>query len=1338
LLHPWDEERLTAEMDAYQASLDEGCELAYQIAEAARAQGKDLTDRVEIPRASDLAGRTEKLLEEYLDGLEFEDELRELLEAEDRETAAIEMSKRVANRMHVRTGDLVKAIDTGLRVGLAILTEAVLVAPLEGISNVRLLNNADGSQFVSVDFCGPIRAAGGTAQALAVLITDLVRRELGVGPYVARFEEVERVKEEFGLYRKNLQYRPTPEEIDMVVRACPVMVNGESTENEECAGYGILENVDGTRVRGGVMLVIGEGLCLKAPKVRKHTERLKVEGWEFISHFADKGKSDGQNGTRAKRRRIEPNTRFMEDIIAGRPVFGEPSRAGGFRLRYGRTRATGLAAAALSPVTMEALGKFIAVGTQMKIERPGKACAVTPSDELQGPSVLLRDGRFGRIDSATEWRKVAESVSTIWDNGELMLGYGEFLENNKNLVPAAYNRDWWAADICATLTDESSVKTFAKALGCERDDLPPGAPGSPREGGMEQFNFHRAWVRFLVILELDWSAAVRVCTAFNTAVPPPWNPCWLDLPLQWLPLLDEVFAAAVVEVADIAPDGQSSTADWNQDCRSSQSLRLVGAVAGWQHPVAGEQPPEETPGQPFTLPEPLGGVWRSGDHHLWHGVVKASCMLLGIEHHHDGDDIILSRGWEGVVEGLGLQVRASEMTTKSDLSSQVEDRVERLANSLQTLATERVRLDDLESRREKVSTAAKTAARQRGEGIPETEQAGQEAASEVPDEGSADPKLLEAAERLLDEHEVDGSLFVVRRASELRWEHYAPVRIGARMARPEKAAHRVMKTAVNSLFPVAGEGGPQRLLTEASSRGNLRVAVGARECQKCGRPSPFIRCHHRLVPTEPVACNGRTRAIKTDRGKSRWGNRGGEFQTIPLRQILEVKLEEMDLDRIGKVKCVKGLSSRAKTPEPLEKGILRAKHGLPVFRDGTVRFDMSDIPLTHFRPVEIGTRWQHLSELGYSHDVDGFPLTSDGQVLELYPQDFIPSSKGIEHLVKTCEFVDDLLGRFYGMEPFYRVQGRDDLVGKLAIALAPHTSAGVLCRIIGFTDASGGYAHTLFHAAKRRNCDGDEDAILMLLDGLLNFSKEILPANRGGRMDAPLVLSTRLNPTELDKEALNVDTSWFYERGFYEATLDQPHPKELAERMDFVERRIGTIGAVRGYGYTLGLSSLDAGPENSAYKILETMIDKMNAQIELAQVLRAVDVRKVASSVVESHFFPDLRGNLMAFTRQKMRCGRCAAKYRRVPLAGKCIKSVKAAAGTASIIRSNEDRQCGGNLIMTVSEGSVRKYVKAATHMMEVYGTSDYTKQKYGWLAESLDSLFKNDRVTVFTLDDFC
>ena len=258
--------------------------------------------------------------------------------------------------------------------------------------------------------------------------------------------------------------------------------------------------------------------------------------------------------------------------------------------------------------------------------------------------------------------------------------------------------------------------------------------------------------------------------------------------------------------------------------------------------------------------------------------------------------------------------------------------------------------------------------------------------------------------------------------------------------------------------------------------------------------------------------------------------------------------------------------------------------------------------------------------------------------MELFPQDIIPSLNAEEHLISTCNFVDDLLVRFYKMEPFYNVKTIDDIVGSLAIGLAPHTSGGVLCRIIGWTAASAGYAHPLFHAAKRRNCDGDEDSILMLMDGLLNFSKHILPSGRGGRMDAPLVLTTRLNPSEIDKEALNVDCSYYYTRSFYEKTQSQPHPSELSDEVETVETRLGTIGDLRGYGWTHESGELDAGPKNSSYKTLKSMEDKMNGQLSIGSLLRSVRVEKVASQVIESHFLPDLRGNLVAFTRQKVRC----------------------------------------------------------------------------------------------------
>ena len=240
-------------------------------------------------------------------------------------------------------------------------------------------------------------------------------------------------------------------------------------------------------------------------------------------------------------------------------------------------------------------------------------------------------------------------------------------------------------------------------------------------------------------------------------------------------------------------------------------------------------------------------------------------------------------------------------------------------------------------------------------------------------------------------------------------------------------------------------------------------------------------------------------------------------------------------------------------------------------------------------------------------------------------------------------------------------------------------------------------------------------------------------------MDAPLVLTTRLHPTEVDTEALNVDSAWHYERWFYEATLDQPHPKALADKMDFIERRLGTIGAVRGLGFTHSTKSMAEGPSLSAYKTLETMIDKMNGQLSLGHRLRGVNVRTVASSVIRSHFLPDLRGNLVAFTRQKVRCLKCGHSYRRMPLAAKCIQPPKQTGRGMSAfgVRKSEGEMCNGNLALTVTEGAVRKYIKVTKHVMETYGVDQYTRQNVEWLAESVESLFNNDNAKQLSLADF-
>ena len=1345
-------------MVAYHQWLDERADDAYIIAEEARKKGYDHKEYVEIPRAADLAGRTEKLLIEHLEGYEVADDIRLLLAEHDRETTSIMMAQSVARGFREQGYDLVTAIDVGLRVGLAVLTEAVLVAPLEGISEVRLLNNIDGSQFVSVHFAGPIRAAGGTAQALAVLIADMIRRELNIGHYQPTDPEVERVKEEFGLYRGNLQYRPSPAEIDEIVRACPIMINGESTERIECAGYGRVRNIDEPRIRGGVLLVIGEGMCLKAPKIQKHTERLSVPGWDFISKFAARGKEKKTEGEGPvfKSRKVPTITKFMKDIIAGRPVFGAPLEAGGFRLRYGRARPSGLAAASTNTASMLAMDDFITIGTQMKIERPGKACAITPSDHTEGPWVALKDGRFLRLDDAQSFAAIRSKVGSVWDNGELVIGYGEFMENNKNLVPAGYCDDWWASDLIEELPNEKEVVNLLNMLGLSRSDAPEGAPGIHPEDAENpgvQFHVRRHWHEFLRHQRPNWEQAKSIAVRYKASLPPPHNPWFLDLPIEWVPGALTILEEAVIEQAGTVNSQKIKVEDGLEALPKPESrqLRIIGGVRGWSADAMDVLRPETIENvEDYTIPgqevRPIASVFGGETPEAWtliqHGMAKGMAMILGLAHHHDGEDLVITSGWPAVLEGFGFSFEGDTPLRIVDARARFDARIEELKQAHIVLTEERKRLEGLNRAKATVRIAAETDARQRGLGITETDQVGREAAEQVPDPGPADPKQYLAAQIDEDDHAVDGILDQVRKISDLRWEHSAPVRVGCRMGRPEKAAPRIMNPMTHALFPIDLTGGNQRLMSIAAEKQTIRVQMGRRVCKKCGKESPFVVCHHRLLDEhgqERVGetCGGRT-VMKSSENSNR--RRRGEIQSVRLDTILEDARIRLGMDRIPRtVKCMKKIASRDQTPEAIEKGLLRAKFQLPVFRDGTVRFDMSDVPVTHFTPKEIGVAWQTIESLGYTHDIEGNPLQNDTQMLEIFPQDFIVAKNAGEFFVRTAQFIDDLLVRYYGMEPYYNVNTPDDLVGHLICALAPHTSGGVLSRIIGWADCSGGYAHPLFHAAKRRNCDGDEDAIMLLMDGLLNFSREILPANRGGLMDAPLVLTTRLNPTEVDKEALNVDSGWFYERDFYETTLDQPHPKKIAERMDFVERRLGSVAAVRGYGFTHDCDALDAGPALSAYKTLDTMIDKMNGQLDLGHRLRAVDVRTVASSVVRSHFLPDLRGNMNAYARQKVRCLKCAHSYRRMPIAGTCIQPKKTSGqGLASVgVAKSEGGLCGGNLALTVSEGAVRKYIKVTKHVMATYGVDTYTKQNVEWLADSVDSLFNNDRAKQLSLSDF-
>ena len=139
------------------------------------------------------------------------------------------------------------------------------------------------------------------------------------------------------------------------------------------------------------------------------------------------------------------------------------------------------------------------------------------------------------------------------------------------------------------------------------------------------------------------------------------------------------------------------------------------------------------------------------------------------------------------------------------------------------------------------------------------------------------------------------------------------------------------------------------------------------------------------------------------------------------------------------IKCVLGLMSKNKSPEPLEKGALRAKHDIVMFKDGTVRYDLSDMPLTHIKPKEIGVPVSKMKELGYVNDTYGNPLVDENQVLELKVQDIVVSKDCGEYLLKTARFIDDLLVKYYKVESYYNLEKISDLIGKLVIGPVSYT-----------------------------------------------------------------------------------------------------------------------------------------------------------------------------------------------------------------------------------------------------------------------------------------------------------
>jgi len=279
--------------ERYFERLEEGLDEALSVANEARSRGGDPTDSVEIPIARDMADRVENIL--GIDGVA--ERVREMEDDPDlsREEAALELAADFADGSVGDYETRAGKVEGAVRTAVALLTEGVVAAPIEGIDRVELLENDDGTEFINIYYAGPIRSAGGTAQALSVLVADYTRTLIGVEEYSPRSDEIERYAEELSLYDKEtgLQYAPKDKEAKFIAKHLPVMLDGEATGDEEVSGFRDLDRVDTNNARGGMCLVLGEGIAQKAPKIQRYTSQLDEVDWPWLQDLIDGNYDDG-------------------------------------------------------------------------------------------------------------------------------------------------------------------------------------------------------------------------------------------------------------------------------------------------------------------------------------------------------------------------------------------------------------------------------------------------------------------------------------------------------------------------------------------------------------------------------------------------------------------------------------------------------------------------------------------------------------------------------------------------------------------------------------------------------------------------------------------------------------------------------------------------------------------------------------------------------------------------------------------------------------------------------------------------------------------------------------
>jgi DNA polymerase II large subunit len=966
--------------------------------------------------------------------------------------------------------DTLTICEQAIRTVLAIATEGVVSTPLEGISEVYIGLNKDGSKYIGIKYAGPIRAAGGTAAGLTVLVGCYLSKKLGF-KYIVEKEEIERYMTETAQYLllHPPVLNPTNEQIKMLVDNIIVCVDGVAAEKELVNEHRYLNRVSTPYIRGGAILILC-ALILKSKKLLLYENIFEIE-LSYLLEIYNKSNFTLANTTSS----------FVDSVVAGRAVFSMP-RLGGFRLRIGRSRNTGLGTQGISPYTMKLL-KFLNVGSQMMTSTPGKANSVVPVTDLQGPTIELINGSVKTIMCQKDYDLYTPFLKQILDTGELLVTYGEFLENNIKLKSIDHSNDYWRQ---------------------KYQQLP-----------FENINEN-----------------VRYCYDRGILLHPNYAPITVNYPLE---MWSTVRAYLINNKIDVY--------------------------------------------KPFKIDNIILNI------------LKTSTINYNYDRTLEFDEPIIAYNYY-------LLNQPIDLITESNLY-----------------------------------------------------------------------------ETLL-------------KHSNLKFPKKGSIQVGTRLASVEAASITEVGTGINLVYKIKSskyktfqkysyQVGKQITLSKPTICIKCNIISVQQYCTECNNlcnivEDKLIETEHNLV--HDLSCAAKKLAISIDAYDIRVTN---------------------NLDRTDKW-------------EPFEKGILRAKYKLSVFKDGTIRFSVSNVTLTQFKPSEINVSIDKLKNLGYLEDIYGQPLIKPQQICNLKIYDVILPIKFVPSIIAVTKFIDELLVKYYYSNPYHKIKILSDCIGLEIGIIAPHILNGTCGRIIGFADINAMYCHPLATAARRRNADGDKDLIVVLSDLLLNFSNYLLKNGNGRYMNVFSILSTKIYIDSIDKEVTNVDIMKNYPLELYES-LNIENDNITVDTIKIVKKGFEESTM---YEYSTPTDIIHLSNSHNAYKDLETIEEKIDQQLDLSFKIYSVDLAMVLKKVIEGHLIKDIVGNCRRFLTQNYRCTSCNIVYEVCFLDGNCMS-------------------CKQRVNYTVHPRSVLKYIPLLIKYRNMFSKymSPYLISAIEQTINEANSLVKSDEI---------